>query len=458
MEQKYYRDLKHNYLVVEEPESCESKKDADYQMKVVEHSTIKGLLPCALRNINGERFYYYEINSMQTLRDRFAVGGMSFDKVKELLLAVKELTGELSEYLLGEEGIVFNEACIYTDLARGSYGFMYCPFYDGDKSFSDFALNLIELLDHEDDRASELLYRLCDVAAAPGMFAGDAIDIVLTEFGEEKEAAALQEAQAQPALQSVEGSFYEGAFEEDDEEEPDFRESALKRSGKKLGGKMEVLIALLFAAVTGAMVYIRMNYILSKEENMLSIAVMFVSVITGAVALACGLRDMKKNAGSSQVEADDYDLGEDDFTVAQPQTSEAFDSSFAGIDYHAPVRVTGEPKIEMPEMSETVVLDEDTREGLTLYSNNLERTIRIALSAFPLTVGKMEGCVDSVIGDKSISRLHCRFFEENGRIALMDLGSTNGTFRNGLKLTPREKVFIDEGDEIRMGRVCFDCR
>ncbi len=43
-------------------------------------------------------------------------------------------------------------------------------------------------------------------------------------------------------------------------------------------------------------------------------------------------------------------------------------------------------------------------------------------------------------------------------VTVLDLGSTNGTFRNGIRLKPREKTFLEKGDEIRMGRVCFDCR
>ena len=128
--------------------------------------------------------------------------------------------------------------------------------------------------------------------------------------------------------------------------------------------------------------------------------------------------------------------------------------------YRKPIKVTGAVHTERTEFDcgETVVLDEPEKGEIALFSRNLDKTVRIALGALPLTVGKMEGCVDRVIGDKSISRIHCRFVEEAGKIAVLDLGSTNGTFRNGVKLKPQEKTFIEEGDEIRIGRVCFDCR
>ena len=92
------------------------------------------------------------------------------------------------------------------------------------------------------------------------------------------------------------------------------------------------------------------------------------------------------------------------------------------------------------------------------HPKNLDKTVRIALDRLPLTVGKMEGCVDKVLKDSSISRIHCRFIREGERVAVLDLGSTNGTYRNGLRLSPQEKIYIEEGDEIRLGRVCFDCR
>ena len=110
---------------------------------------------------------------------------------------------------------------------------------------------------------------------------------------------------------------------------------------------------------------------------------------------------------------------------------------------------------------ETVVLnmdDTDDRE-FTLYSRNTDKTLRIVLNKLPLTVGKLEGCVDNVVSDKSISRIHCRFSRnEEGRIVLTDLNSTNGTYRNGLKLRAQEDTCIEEGDEVRIGRICFDCR
>lgn len=60
-----------------------------------------------------------------------------------------------------------------------------------------------------------------------------------------------------------------------------------------------------------------------------------------------------------------------------------------------------------------------------------------------------------VLEDSSISRMHARILKEKEYYYLEDLNSTNGTFKNGLRLQPYEKRRLEEGDDIRCGRVLF---
>ena len=73
----------------------------------------------------------------------------------------------------------------------------------------------------------------------------------------------------------------------------------------------------------------------------------------------------------------------------------------------------------------------------------------------PCTVGKMAGNVDVVIKDSTISRIHARFTRQDNQIYVTDMNSTNGTFKNGLRLNPNETVLIEPGDELRFGRMTF---
>lgn len=70
-------------------------------------------------------------------------------------------------------------------------------------------------------------------------------------------------------------------------------------------------------------------------------------------------------------------------------------------------------------------------------------------------IGKQKDEVDLVLEDDSISRLHARIYLEDKIVYLEDLNSTNGTFKNGLRLQPYEKRRLEEGDEIRFGKILF---
>ncbi len=71
------------------------------------------------------------------------------------------------------------------------------------------------------------------------------------------------------------------------------------------------------------------------------------------------------------------------------------------------------------------------------------------------TIGKQKGEANLVLEDNSVSRLHARIYTENQIVYLEDLNSTNGTFKNGLRLQPYEKRRLEEGDEIRIGKLLF---
>ena len=76
----------------------------------------------------------------------------------------------------------------------------------------------------------------------------------------------------------------------------------------------------------------------------------------------------------------------------------------------------------------------------------------MTLEKFPFVIGKKKENVDLVINDYSASRVHARITHEEGGYFIEDLNSTNGTFKNGLRLQPYEKRKLESGDELRFGK------
>jgi FHA domain len=66
-----------------------------------------------------------------------------------------------------------------------------------------------------------------------------------------------------------------------------------------------------------------------------------------------------------------------------------------------------------------------------------------------LILGREQASADLVIPDPGVSRRHARILPQNGAIVVEDLGSSNGTYVNGERISG--PVQLDAGDEVQLG-------
>ncbi len=79
----------------------------------------------------------------------------------------------------------------------------------------------------------------------------------------------------------------------------------------------------------------------------------------------------------------------------------------------------------------------------------LEAGTRFELAASISSAGRDEKC-EILLDDISVSRIHAEFARTaNGRIALRDLNSLNGTYVNGSRV---ESATLGSGDEVQIGK------
>ena len=82
----------------------------------------------------------------------------------------------------------------------------------------------------------------------------------------------------------------------------------------------------------------------------------------------------------------------------------------------------------------------------------LRGTAEIRLASPELILGR-EPDLPGTIDDASVSRRHARLRWDDAGVFLTDLGSKNGTFVKGVRVS--EPVALEDGDEIRLGLVSF---
>ena len=87
------------------------------------------------------------------------------------------------------------------------------------------------------------------------------------------------------------------------------------------------------------------------------------------------------------------------------------------------------------------------------------RSETLAGQRFPLERPKVVGRssdADIIIDDSYASEFHLRVGVQDGDVTLNDLGSTNGTYLNGRRVTV--PTVITRGDSIQIGKTIFEVR
>ncbi len=103
------------------------------------------------------------------------------------------------------------------------------------------------------------------------------------------------------------------------------------------------------------------------------------------------------------------------------------------------------------EFGKTIYIEENhIKEEPALYKPDGELAEKLA--ELPFVIGKKKENVNLAINDYSVSRVHARITREEGFYYIEDLNSTNGTFKNGLRLQPYEKRRLEKGDELKFGK------
>lgn len=102
------------------------------------------------------------------------------------------------------------------------------------------------------------------------------------------------------------------------------------------------------------------------------------------------------------------------------------------------------PKAERRRATRLVVLEPKQRKGLTIPLDG------------EITLGRDATCTISIVDDTYVSQLHMRFYDYEGQPMVEDLGSTNGTFHNGNKLTGSK--LIHPGDRIQVGTTVIEAQ
>lgn len=85
---------------------------------------------------------------------------------------------------------------------------------------------------------------------------------------------------------------------------------------------------------------------------------------------------------------------------------------------------------------------------------SLDGQIQFQVGHGDFVIGKSKDRVNGVIiGNPAVSRVHCKILYQNGTYFIVDMGSSNGTFLNGKRVSATEPLPIQNGSRIRIANI-----
>lgn len=400
IETEFIKSMNLNFERVKLNEKPEERR---YQYCILSRGGIRGLLECSLRYINSDAFLYYNISSKQNLSQIMSKKKVDRQWLKDFAWNLNYVRQEIDRFLLNEGNIIWYPEQVYRDLDENKWSFIYYPYYDGDNGFKRFLEFMIEKLDYDDDKLVECVYRIYENFENFGEpYLREKIfeDIKWLDKkrnrkkGKDKEGASGLETADEVYAEDFEDDFEDNAEEKSPDESLQKEDVSEDTEQKEKESKRGLL-----AFLEGARKKDKEARVKAKKEN----------------RYAMNFRELLEVAEDD----DDYGEGENER------------------QYGKTVYI------------EKVAEAKDIKKRL--FGENGE--VKAVLGEEPLVIGKKEDECDLVLDDESVSRLHARILPEAGGYMIEDLNSTNGTFKNGIRLRPYEKRKLVSGDEIRTGSV-----
>lgn len=389
---EYVRSLNCNYERMLLEKKPEEKK---YQYCILSRGGIKGLLSCGLRYINGSAYLYYDISSKQNVEQLYNNRSIGREWIKDFLWSVKQIQTELERFLLDVRNVIWLPGQVFFDLETHEYFFLFIPYYEGEPTFHKMMSFLLEHLDYEDEKLVECVYFMNEQ---------------LEQYGEDY----------------LRNKIYEDAKALEDNEETEERAGTIVQPEITLGESLEV------------------NTQSNRTVEHTDIMEEGGTESVGTVAEKRGLRSIlegrrQRNKKYREEYRDTMKQAMKGYAVAEETT------------YQVEIPQEDEPE---EEYGRTIFIEENEQEGAKIFRLfSIDGKLLVSMEKADLSIGKKRDEVDLALEDSSVSRLHARIMVDQGEAYLEDLNSTNGTFKNGLRLRPYEKRRLDKGDEIKCGKV-----
>lgn len=455
MDAEFRQDLCKRTMVIKK----ESVKGNGFREKMVLKNNIKGTAKIALKYLNGEAYYSYDMLSCQTLKNVFEGNPMSDRELRSLFNGILRTAGELKKYLLDVKDLLMEPEHIFWDLDKEEPFFCYYPDnQEGEEGFLSLGQFLLDIVDKKNEEAAAAAYdyfdRLTEGLVLPREnFLNNGVCETGKSVGE-KTVTVCQEAMNPVFEGDTDSLALSNLWNDDDNDNYYLDDAGTSEKEEKNSSKAFILlffIPVILAAGAYAFIFTNpglMEMLLINDTDYVrfgaGLTIFSGLLITLGVFIwnkrkkeeEARKRDMDSLSAAVEEEYRFDELEEMALEQAERKDEEDTDATVILSD------LSGGRKGRQPELCGKV--------GGEDKIFKIEHT--------PFMIGKMKNKADAVISDAGVSRLHACIREEEGHYYLSDLNSTNGTSINERRLKASETSELFDGDSLRFADVSMTFR
>lgn len=426
MEKQYQNEGFHQYMTIHLPNI-----DPDgYEIPMLLQFHGTSLLPVIVNGRNGDIQLRYDISGTAALCQIVEGRELNSEFLRRIIASVWKCCDEVEEYLLSVDAIVLDPQMIYYHPGREQIYYCYLP--DRQGNFQNDFIQLIEFCmkstDHKDEDAVIFMYGLYH-------------HVQENSFGREEIETYIQNISSRNEEVHNVGVHNMELYTMDSQINPAEKEAAPQSSPIFRRYQQMVYVYIVMGVLCIAVaVFLGFYYVLYKQhEYYLKIMICFA--IASIICLYSALHTRRRYLSSS-----------DDFMKSsggQPPKSRE----------NTVVSVTEDPTYESL-WNETSVLKEaavgcstqymDGTVGLWKLISMSADTPDILLYKLPGIFGRQQN-VDYMISDPGVSRRHAMVFVSGTELYIEDLGSTNGTYIDNVRIHSGEPARIEENSILRIG-------
>lgn len=444
-----------------------------YEIDMLYNNFVEGIIQPEFRSIDGEMLLYNKINGLMNLKEYMLANMLTAAQVVMIMKSVCNVVVEAEEYMLNPDELLIKSDYIFCSIGVEQVRFVYAPGSTDNvkKQIRHLIEEIIKKIDHRNSRLVDFMYKVYELVLVDNfdieLLRKYVFDIQIASTGYEcdndneyNEQMVLENEALKDMLfgdresdRKIKRDHCSEAKMERRRDDLEHLNSTTKDnvSPQKKTDKTKILKSLVVVTILAGLGMTIFQ--MTGNDGIVDVRLLMMTVAVAAVEMFLYLEYQRKNITdtSKACIAEDILENVESETAAEKIAPHEREILPCEVKTH----INGTNVLKNIENATTLLVGEEAYDSdpellVRLVGNVSEEKYEVRLSKKEVVIGR-DSLSDVVLNDRNISRKHAVLSEKKGRTYIKDLGSTNGTYVNEIRLC-RDKCWpLTDGDMLRIG-------